>query len=102
MRRAAENVERREEYFQEFVESVCRHGSVLEVYLVGSRVRGDYRASSDFDIVVVVDTDNILEIAEEISRLRKKPVPVDVIVLRRGDLEDPIYKPMLEHRKRLC
>lgn len=102
LKKAMENIENREEYFREFIEDVCKYKGVLEVYLVGSRARGDSKSFSDFDIVVVVDTENVVEIAEEISKLRRKPVPVDIIALRREDLEDPVYKPMLSYKIKLC
>lgn len=102
LRRALNNVEKREELLTRFIDRVCKSGYVKEVYLVGLRVRGNHRSSSDFDIVVVVENEDVLEVAEYISSLRREPIPVDIIVLTENDLEDPIYREMLRYRKKLC
>ncbi|MEM0218356.1 MAG: nucleotidyltransferase domain-containing protein [Desulfurococcaceae archaeon] len=92
----------REEMFKRFIDTLCRSSSVKEVYLVGSRARGDHTPSSDFDIAVVTENDDIIDVAEHVSSLRKEPVPLDVIVLRREDLENPLYKEMLRNKRKLC
>lgn len=90
--------------FTRFISTVCKSKYVKEVYLVGSRARGDNKPSSDFDIVVVIEEDDfdLIEVAEYVSSLRKEPVPVDIIVLREEDLEDPVYREMLKDKKKLC
>ncbi|MEM1643612.1 MAG: nucleotidyltransferase domain-containing protein [Desulfurococcaceae archaeon] len=102
LRRAYSNIEFREEMFRGFIDRVCRSRYIKEVYLVGSRAHGDHIPSSDFDIVVVVEAGDPVEIAEYISSLRAEPVPIDIIVLSEEDLEDPVYKEMLKGRKKLC
>jgi predicted nucleotidyltransferase len=49
-----DRVSRMEEDFRIFVEELCRGGLAKEVYLVGSRARGDSMPYSDYDIVLVV------------------------------------------------
>ncbi|MEM3863733.1 MAG: hypothetical protein QW699_04505, partial [Metallosphaera sp.] len=58
--------------------------------------------SSDFDIVVVTENVDIIDVAEHVSSLRKEPVPLDIIVLRREDLENPLYTEMLRNKRKLC
>ncbi len=102
LERAYRKIAEREKAFREFVERLCASGLTSEVYLVGSRARGDSTPSSDYDIVIVVDQGDLLDVAEKVALLKKEPVPVDVVVLRRGDLEDPLYREMLMHKKKLC
>lgn len=88
--------------FKAFINTVCKSKYVREVYLIGSRARGDHKPSSDFDIVVVIEEDDLIEVAEYISSLRREPIPLDIVVLRVEDLEDPIYREMLRVKKKLC
>ena len=89
--------------FKEFVEVLCRNEIVLEVYLVGSRARGDYLPYSDYDIVVVIpDNKDKLTVIEQLRRLRKKSFPLDLIALHSSELNDPIYSEMLKYAKKLC
>jgi predicted nucleotidyltransferase len=48
-----DRVFRVEEDFRMFVEELCRGGLAREVYLVGSRARGDSMPYSDYDIILV-------------------------------------------------
>ncbi|MEZ0345804.1 MAG: nucleotidyltransferase domain-containing protein [Infirmifilum sp.] len=98
-----ENVVSREKLFREFVEELCRSRLVEEVYLVGSRARGDNIPSSDFDIIIVVNNNmDLIETLERVYKLKKHPIPIDIIALHSEDLNDPLYKEMLKDRKRLC
>jgi predicted nucleotidyltransferase len=99
----ARKVESYERGFKEFTQLLCSSGLVEEVYLVGSRARGDNIPSSDFDVVVVVEDDvDILDVAIKLRLLKKTSIPLDVIVLCRSDLEDPVYREMLRDAKRIC
>ncbi|MDK6028731.1 nucleotidyltransferase domain-containing protein [Ignisphaera sp. 4213-co] len=102
LRKVYRKVVERDEMFKRFVERLCVSGLADEVYLVGSRARGDNSSSSDYDIVVVVNEDDVLGVVEKIAMLRKEAVPVDVVVLRKEDLKDPIYREMLMYKKKLC
>lgn len=89
--------------FREFINSLCRVEYVKEVYLIGSRARGDNIPSSDFDIAVLVDRGvDVLEALEEMFKLKRQPVSVDIVVLHEEDLRDPLYVEMLRDKKRLC
>lgn len=102
LRRVHRNVVEGEKMFIEFVEKLCASGLAKEVYLVGSRARGDNTFSSDYDIVAITDEDDVLGVAERIAMLKRVPIPIDIAVLRREDLEDPINSEMLKHKKLLC
>lgn len=102
LRKVYENVKAREEAFKEFIGEVCKCNHVKAVFLAGSRARGDHVPSSDFDVVVVAENYDPIEVAEMVSSLRKRPVPVDIIVISEKDLEDPLYREMLRNAKRLC
>ena len=101
LRRAYGNVMKREEMFKAFIKRLCESGIASEVFLIGSRVRGDHTSSSDFDVVVVIEDGDILEVAEKVSALKKEPLPVDVVVLTKDDLQDPIYREMLKDRVKI-
>jgi predicted nucleotidyltransferase len=99
----AERVAQLEKSFSEFVQALCSSELVEEAYLVGSRARGDHVPSSDFDVVVIVrEHVDPLEAAVQIRLLSKKSIPLDLVVLYRSDLADPIYRKMLEGSKKLC
>ena len=92
-----------EKRFREFIEELCRSGLVEEVYLVGSRARGDNIPSSDFDVVLVIDDDrDPVEVAVKAKLLRKEAFPLDIVVLRRSEVSDRIYSEMLKYSKKLC
>jgi len=62
-----------EKRFREFVEELCRSGLAKEVYLVGSRARGDNTPSSDFDVVLVVGDDkDPVDVATKARAIKKK------------------------------
>ncbi len=89
--------------FEEYAEEVCRSELIKELYLVGSRARGDNVASSDFDVVAIVDRGaDVLEIAERLRLLRKKGFPLDLLVLYEDEARDPLYEEMLRDKKKIC
>jgi predicted nucleotidyltransferase len=99
----ARKVESYERGFKEFTQLLCSSGLVVEAYLVGSRARGDSIPSSDFDVVVVVEDDvDTVDVAIRLRLLKRTSIPLDIIVLRRSDLDDPVYREMLRDAKRIC
>ena len=99
----AERVRRYNEVFEEFVRELCASGRAEEAYLIGSRARGDWTDSSDFDVVIVInDNKDPLDVATRARLLKKESVPLDIIVLRRSESRDPIYAEMLKHIKKIC
>ena len=100
---AGRRVSEYERRFREFVEELCRSGLAEEVYLVGSRARGDSTPSSDFDVVLVVDDGrDPVDAATRARLLRREAFPLDVVVLRRNEVGDPIYGEMLRDARRIC
>jgi predicted nucleotidyltransferase len=92
-----------EKRFREFVEELCRSGLAEELYLVGSRARGDNIPSSDFDVVIVVGDDkDPVDVATKARLLRRKPFPLDIAAIRQCDALDPIYREMLRDAKKIC
>ena len=70
---------------------------------MGSRARGDWAISSDFDVVVVVgDRVDPIDVVTRVRLLEGKSMPLDVVVLRRGELGDPVYAEMLRYVRRVC
>lgn len=90
------------EAFEQYVEEVRRSGLVKELYLIGSRARGEHSSSSDFDLLAVVSKEmDPLEVAEKLRLLKKKSFPLDLVVLTEEEVGDPIYSEMLRGKKRL-
>ena len=73
---------------------------VLEAYLIGSRARGDHLPYSDYDVVVVVPPGiDKLEAAERLRKLRRRPFPLDLIVLHSDEARDPLSAEILREEK---
>lgn len=43
-----------------------------------------------------------LEVAEKLRLMREGSFPPDLIVLTEDEVEDPVYREMLEGRRKLC
>jgi len=103
LRALARRLQGWEEAFRLFAERLCRHPLVAEAYLVGSRARGGWLPYSDYDVLVVVeDGVDPLEAAEELRRLRGEGFPLDLLVVERSRLRDPLIARMLEGARKLC
>lgn len=97
------HVEKWEESFREFIRNACRSGFIKTLLLVGSRARGDYRDSSDFDVIAVIGDDaDAIEIIARLRRLIKDRFPLDLIAIPESDLGDPLYREMLKDSIDLC
>jgi len=63
----------------------------LEVWLFGSRARGDARPESDWDLVVVVPDgtrEELLDLNGAWLRVCDLNLPVDLFPIRRGDFQE--------------
>jgi hypothetical protein len=38
----------------------------------------------------------------KIRLLKRESIPLDIVVLKRSDLEDPLYRETLRNAKRIC
>ncbi|MEM1632237.1 MAG: nucleotidyltransferase domain-containing protein [Thermofilum sp.] len=102
LQEAAKRVAEWQEAFEQYVEEARRSGLVKELYLISSRARGEHLPSSDFDLLAVVSRGaDPLEVAEKLRLLKKRSLPLDIVVLTEEELEDPIYSEMLRGRKKL-
>ena len=72
------------------LERLVEHLRPHDVYLFGSRARGDATGSSDYDLLVVVDHSDLpghRRDREALHALRSIRAPVDVVVLTRDEFE---------------
>ncbi|QIW23611.1 nucleotidyltransferase domain-containing protein [Sulfolobus sp. S-194] len=86
--------------FDEFIKRVIEYyNGKVSIVLFGSRARGDYWESSDYDIVVFLES--VRDPIDEAVKLysMKKGFPADIVVLNIDKLKDPIIMKMLEHKK---
>ncbi|BBG22909.1 nucleotidyltransferase domain-containing protein [Sulfuracidifex tepidarius] len=86
--------------FEDFIDEIIKHyDGKVSIVLFGSRARGDFWESSDYDIMVFAD--EVKDSTEEAGKLysMKRGFSADILVLSVDKLEDPIIKKMLEHKK---
>ncbi len=92
----------RSKLFKEFVEKLIETlGSRASIIVFGGRARTglDSEEPRDYDVLVVIeDNDNVEQIEKLVHRLRPKGVPMDIIVVRKGELRSAIAKQMLRER----
>ena len=87
----------RDEYLEVFVRRVAERYPRSTIVLFGSRARGDSLPYSDYDVAVILEgVGDRVRVAEEVARLKPPELPLDLVILEPGDLEDPIIGRMLE------
>ena len=78
-----------EQIIQQAVQRVVEIASPCRVILFGSHARGDAKAGSDLDLLVIEPT--IPNVGEEMMRLHKAlwplKIPVDILVCSESDFE---------------
>jgi len=99
LRSLRRRVENSEKLLEEYVERLSRAYPEATILLFGSRARGDNLPYSDYDIAIVLPEpgcrDKIGKTIEARS-LKPRGISVDVVILCRDELEDPLVKKMLE------
>lgn len=95
--RVFDDIMKREELFRSYIERVIE---LLEkratLVLFGSRARGDHMTSSDYDLAVIIDyCDDILGLTEALLSIRPRGLSIDIVVLERRELGDPLVARML-------
>ncbi len=79
-----------------FVERVRERYPHSTILLFGSRARGDNLPYSDYDVAVILErVEDRLREAEELAKLKPSRLPLDLVVLEPGDLQDPLIAKML-------
>ncbi len=86
--------------FEEFVERVINHyNGKVSIVLFGSRARGDFWPSSDYDIIIILEkVDDEIEEASKLYNM-KRGFPADIIVITKDRLNDNVIKEMLRYKK---
>lgn len=102
IRRRRKEVSSYNELFDEFIDALRRRYPRCTIILFGSRAAGRHRASSDFDVMVVMEgTDEAeAEMAAKILRLRPRGIPIDLVVINKDSLsKDKEVKILLKDSK---
>ena len=88
-----------EKAVKDFIEKVKeKYAGKVTIVLFGSRARGDYWPSSDYDFMIFLErVEDKIEEAYEIYRL-KRGFPADIIVLSKDEVRDKIVEKMLENK----
>lgn len=85
----------------QFIEKLKKLPCVEEIWLFGSRARGDHREKSDIDIAIVCnhstdkEWDHIMDIIEDSDTLLK----IDCIKFDKNKLSEELYNNILKDRK---
>jgi predicted nucleotidyltransferase len=86
--------------FEEFINKIINyyHGKV-SIALFGSRARGDFWPSSDYDIIVILEkVDDEIEEASKLYSM-KRGFSADIIVITPDKLNNKIIETMLKYKK---
>ncbi len=100
IRRRREEVSSYKKIFDEFIEALKRKYPRCTIILFGSRAVKRHRASSDFDVTVVMEGSfDEVEMAAKILRLRSRGIPIDLLVINRDSLDSKEVKILLKDFK---
>lgn len=87
----------RDVLLKEFVNRVSAKYPRSAIVLFGSRARGGQRPQSDYDVAVISDWQGSLEeLMLDIRGMKPSGLPLDLILLSLGDLNDPVVREMLK------
>ncbi len=85
------------EAFREYIERLREAYPRSTIILFGSRARGDHLPYSDYDVALILPGPvDKLEEAVRARSLKPRELPLDLLVLEPGDLDDPLVARMLE------
>jgi len=89
-----------EQLLIEYIERIKRNYPRSTIILFGSRAKGRQLPYSDYDIAVVLENiDDKLEMTIKLRRLKPHGLDLDLIVLDKRELEDPMIKAMLGEKR---
>ncbi len=86
--------------FEEFIKKVVNYyNGKVSIVLFGSRARGDFWPSSDYDVMIILEKVN--DEIEEATKIRgmKRGFSADIIVITPDKLNDGVIKEMLKYKK---
>ena len=96
LRRLREDLETLDEAFSQLVERLKLREPRSTIILIGSRARGTPKPCSDYDVILILDEADPLRVAEEAYKLKPRQLPLDLLVIERSELGDPLRMRMLE------
>ncbi len=89
-----------EQLLIEYIERIKRNYPRSTIILFGSRAKGRQLPYSDYDIAVVLENiDDKLEMTIKLRRLKPHGLDLDLVVLDKRELEDPMIKAMLGEKR---
>jgi predicted nucleotidyltransferase len=86
--------------FEEFINKIISYyNGKVSIVLFGSRARGDFWPTSDYDIIVILE--KVDDEVEEASKLynMKRGFSADIIVITPDKLNNKIIETMLKYKK---
>jgi predicted nucleotidyltransferase len=86
--------------FEEFINKIISYyNGKVSIVLFGSRARGDFWPSSDYDIIVILEkVDDEIEEASKLYSM-KRGFLADIIVITPDKLNNKIIETMLKYKK---
>ncbi|RLG76630.1 MAG: nucleotidyltransferase domain-containing protein [Thermoprotei archaeon] len=98
LRKAEEKMKRREEYFKTYIKRLIDSFPKISIVLIGSRAKGEPLPYSDYDVVIILEEiNNKFEFIKEARKYKPKGFNLDLIVLEKDELNDPLVLQMLKH-----
>jgi len=98
LRKAEEKMKRREEYFRIYIRRLIDSFPKTSIVLIGSRAKGESLPYSDYDVAMILEkVNNKFELIKEARKYKPKGFNLDLIVLEKDELNDPLVLQMLKH-----
>ena len=102
LRSRLRRVREEEALLKKYVRRITATFPKCAVLLFGSRAKGEHLPYSDYDLTVVLnEVKDKVSLIEILRRLKPRGLPLDLIVIEKEELSDPLIKKMLEGSKTL-
>ena len=100
LRSRREKVSKGDELLREYTRRIAERYPESAIILFGSRAKGRPLPYSDYDVLVVLkNVNDKLSAIEGLRRLKPRGLPLDLLVISAGELNDPLISAMLKGSK---
>ena len=100
LRKAKEKLEKSDETFKKYVESIKEKYPETTIVLIGSRAKGNHLPYSDYDLAVIFrKVKDKIRKTFELRKMKPKGISLDIIVLEEEELKDKTILEMIKQGK---